>query len=188
MGLDGVIERVFEVIGSTNKYFVEIGYNTDHWSEGSNTCNLHLEHAWSGLLLDARFENASINLHKHFVTVDNIVGLFDKYNVPLEPDYVSIGIVKCVYYAHALVRCLFMLLLWICFELELVKVLIACLYDCCESRYRLLGFMAREEHTDLKIQVSQQPHHPLLSSWLYIHIITLTCGDIMPYDMHSEYI
>lgn len=91
MGLDGVMKRIFEVIGTSNKYFVEIGYNTDQWSEGSNTCNLHMEHRWNGLLLDARFENASINLHKHFVTAQNIVDIFDKYEVPLEPDYVSIG-------------------------------------------------------------------------------------------------
>ena len=32
------------------------------------------------------------DLHKEFITPDNIVSLFDKYRVPLEPDYVSIDV------------------------------------------------------------------------------------------------
>jgi hypothetical protein len=31
-----------------------------------------------------------INLHKHYLFADNIVGIFQKYNVPLELDYLSV--------------------------------------------------------------------------------------------------
>jgi hypothetical protein len=47
---------------------------------------------WNGLLLDIANENATINLRKHYITAENIVSIFDMYNVPLEPDYVSIDI------------------------------------------------------------------------------------------------
>ena len=54
--------------------------------------SLTCRYGWKGLLLDGRHENSTINLHQEFITADNIVQLFDKYNVPAEPDYVSIDI------------------------------------------------------------------------------------------------
>lgn len=91
-GQDGVIGVIFDVIGTTEKpYFVEVGYNAPHLTEGSNTLHLH-EQGWSGLLIDGEHQNHSINLHAHFVTHDNIVSIFDQHEVPLEPDYVSIDI------------------------------------------------------------------------------------------------
>merc|ERR1719285_1557511 len=51
-GQDGIIDWVFENIGTTNKYYVEFGFNVDHWGgSGPNTENLHLK-GWKGLLLD----------------------------------------------------------------------------------------------------------------------------------------
>lgn len=94
-GQDGILEYIFskEGIGAKNKYYVEIGFNSDQFEGGSgaNTYNLHLQ-GWTGLLLDITYENATINLRKHRVTPDNIVDIFDMYEVPIEPDYVSIDI------------------------------------------------------------------------------------------------
>lgn len=94
-GQDGILSHIFSdaAIGSTNKFYVEIGFNSVNFDGGSgaNTYNLHVN-GWSGLLLDIANENPAINLRKHFVTADNIVSIFDMYSVPAEPDYVSIDI------------------------------------------------------------------------------------------------
>jgi hypothetical protein len=92
---DGILSQIFskDGIGYTNKYYVEIGFNslTFEGGSGSNTYNLY-KNGWSGLLLDIENENSTINLHKHKVSMDNIVSIFDEYYVPSEPDYVSIDI------------------------------------------------------------------------------------------------
>eukprot|EP01041_Mallomonas_annulata_P010975 gene10975-22932_t len=92
-GQDGVLEYVFNNINSTNQYFVEFGFNSDNYEHGSgaNTANLFAK-GWKGLLLDGAFSNDSINLHKEWITPDNICSLFRKYKVPISPDYVSIDI------------------------------------------------------------------------------------------------
>lgn len=92
-GQDGILEEIFKNIGTTNKYFVEFGQSSPTL-ECSNTGNL-FNKGWKGLMMDGTHENPDINLHKEFITSENIVSLFDKYNVPLEPDYVSIDIDSC---------------------------------------------------------------------------------------------
>jgi hypothetical protein len=88
-GEDGVLEKMFAAIGTTNKYYVEFGV------ENGNECNtryLRERYGFSGLLMDGGHENSTINLRKEFITVDNILDLFATYNVPAEPDMVSIDI------------------------------------------------------------------------------------------------
>lgn len=88
-GEDGIIERIFESIGTTNKYYVEFGVedgtecNTRHLRENKN---------WSGLMMDGGNENKKINLQKEFIYADNICGLFRKYDVPKEFDFLSTDI------------------------------------------------------------------------------------------------
>ena len=88
-GEDGIIERIFQSIGTTNKYYVEFG--TEDGVTQCNTRNLR-EKGWSGLLMDCAFSNPAINLHKEFITRENINELFDKYSVPQEPDLISIDV------------------------------------------------------------------------------------------------
>jgi hypothetical protein len=52
-------------------------------------CSLHRQ-GWTGLLLDGGNKNETINLHKEFICPDTIVGIFDKFKVPLEADYVRL--------------------------------------------------------------------------------------------------
>ncbi|CAE8586802.1 unnamed protein product [Polarella glacialis] len=120
---DSVLVALFGLLGITNAFYVEFGIN-DHdnaiqsnsrflyestvwmdacdqqfgprqefWSleKGSGT----VPKRWHGLLLDVKHSNPGINLHKEEVTWRSVVQIFRKYNVPLEPDYVSIDIDSC---------------------------------------------------------------------------------------------
>jgi hypothetical protein len=88
-GEDGVLEKIFATIGTTDKYYVEFG--TENGAQ-CNTRYFREFHGWSGLLMDGGYENLSINLHKEFITAENITDLFAKYQVPKEFDLLSIDI------------------------------------------------------------------------------------------------
>lgn len=89
-GEDGVIEKIFDVIGTSSQYYVEFGAMDGH--AYSNTKYLRDSKGWTGLLLDCGYEDLSINLHKHFITAENINELFELYNVPYDLDLLSIDI------------------------------------------------------------------------------------------------
>jgi len=88
---DCLIDKIFDAIGTTNKYYVEYGFNTNEQCSfsGPNTCRLWKEHNWTGLLLDGSHENPAINLHAHYLYSNNMVSLLDKYHVPKETDFLS---------------------------------------------------------------------------------------------------
>lgn len=86
---DGIIDKIFEIIGTTNKYYVEFG--TGDGSE-CNTRYLREKKGFSGLMMDGCCENLIINLRKEFITRENINSLFKKYKVPAEFDLLSIDI------------------------------------------------------------------------------------------------
>lgn len=95
-GEDGILEKIFETIGATNKYFVEFGaWDGLHLS---NTAHFRLNCGWKGLLLDGKFDDEQINLHKHYLTQENIVEIFKKYDVPHVFDFLSIDIDGNDYY------------------------------------------------------------------------------------------
>lgn len=88
-GEDGIINAIFGMIGTTNKYFVEFG------AEDGMQCNtryLYLKRGWRGLLMDGSYENEAINLRREFITVENIELLFVKYGVPKDIDLLSIDV------------------------------------------------------------------------------------------------
>ena len=87
---DCMLDTIFDNLGTTEKYFVEYGFNTKHQCSGSgpNTCKLWKD-GWTGLLLDGDNQNASINLHNHFLYQDNIVDILKQYNVPRDLDFLS---------------------------------------------------------------------------------------------------
>lgn len=99
---DSVLASLFdeEHLGTTNKYFAEFGFDQPGWDVrnsggGPNTQLLHHEAGWNGLLLDGDHDVPKDNLHKEFITSENIASLFEKYGAPKEPDYVSIDIDSC---------------------------------------------------------------------------------------------
>lgn len=93
-GQDGIVEYVFENIGTTNKMCVEFGYNanTIDGGSGSNTSNLVEEHGWSNIWFDSRYQNPALNLFKVRLTPLNLSCTFHDHKVPQAPDYVSIDV------------------------------------------------------------------------------------------------
>lgn len=88
-GEDGVIITIFQLIGYTNRYYVEFGV------EDGNECNtraLREYYGFTGLLMDGGYENNDINLRKEFITRDNVISLFEKYNVPESFDLLSVDV------------------------------------------------------------------------------------------------
>ena len=88
-GEDGVLAKIFNVIGIDSKVCVEFGAGDGY--SGSNTCFLRNQ-GWEALLLDRLCDVPEMNLHKEFVTKDNINTLFEKYEVPHHLDLLSIDI------------------------------------------------------------------------------------------------
>ncbi len=88
-GEDGVTRKIFDTIGTTNKYFVEFWTYT---GEECNTRDLRTNFGWHGLLMDGSHEDLSTNLRMEFITAENINDLFEKYDVPHEFDLLSIDI------------------------------------------------------------------------------------------------
>lgn len=88
-GEDGVIEFLFQHVGSPTKYYVEIG--TENGTE-CNTRNLRENHGWKGIMFDCSYENSEINLCREMITADNIKDILCKYAVPIYPDLFSLDI------------------------------------------------------------------------------------------------
>ena len=81
-GEDGIVKKLIDFIygdDKYNKYYVEFG--VENGSE-CNTRILREEYTWTGLLMDGSNENNNINLKKEFLTKENIIDLFKKYNSP----------------------------------------------------------------------------------------------------------
>jgi len=96
-GQDGVIEAIFDKIGTTNKYFVEFGSSGNDTGMG-NTAYLR-KTGFDGLLMDGSEKpygnsvtDRQYRVEIEFVCSSNINNLFKKYNVPTEFDFLSIDI------------------------------------------------------------------------------------------------
>lgn len=88
-GEDGIISKIFQVIQPSSRFCVEFGAYDG--ITGSNTYLLRAQ-GWKCLLLDRMFEIPEYNLHKEFITAENINKLFDQYNIPHDLDLLSINI------------------------------------------------------------------------------------------------
>ncbi|MEM9478693.1 MAG: hypothetical protein AAGA58_03415 [Verrucomicrobiota bacterium] len=87
-GEDGILEAIFEIIGTTNRYFVEFGV------EDGSECNtrfLREEKGWTGLMMDGA-DPPGEGVMREFITAENITELFGKHGVPEEFDLLSIDI------------------------------------------------------------------------------------------------
>lgn len=87
-GEDGIIDYIYRLIGTTNKFCVEFGVG-----DGSecNTRFLIKKRGWNFLQMDSR-KNFSSDISQEFITAENINDILRKYNVPDEFDLLSIDI------------------------------------------------------------------------------------------------
>jgi hypothetical protein len=88
---DEYFKTIFNKVGTTNRFFVEFGFNEPSYTSGgsgANTWNLY-DQGWRGLLLDGDRNNSAINLHAHFLFSNNIGRVLKSYKVPLELDLLS---------------------------------------------------------------------------------------------------
>lgn len=94
-GEEGVLTKIFELVGTRSKFCVDLGAGDG--ITGSNTYLLQLQ-GWDALLLDRAFEKGEIHLYKEFITAENINLLFEKYRVRSDLDFLSIDIDYNTYY------------------------------------------------------------------------------------------
>lgn len=88
-GEDGILMSLLKLIGIKTRSYVEFGV-----SDGSecNTRILREKFNFTGLLMDSDYENESIGLRKEFITEQNIITIFQKYNISKEFDVLSIDL------------------------------------------------------------------------------------------------
>jgi hypothetical protein len=91
-GEDGVTIKLIELIyngDNNNKYFVEFGVED---GKECNTRILREMYNWKGLQMDGGHHDEIINLKREFITRENVVELFRKYNVPENINLLSVDI------------------------------------------------------------------------------------------------
>jgi hypothetical protein len=96
-GEDGILEALIQRIYETpyNKTYLEIG------TESGIQCNTRYfreKYNWSGTLIDADYEDATINLHKFYVNRENIREILDSLNVSKKLELISIDIDSIDFY------------------------------------------------------------------------------------------
>ena len=90
---DLTLAKIFGAIGTTNRFFVEFGFNGDSFETGSGANSEALyRQGWRGLLLDGRRSNATINLHTVYIKSTTIASVFRAHRVPRHLDYLSVDI------------------------------------------------------------------------------------------------
>lgn len=101
-GEDGIIQEIFNRIGTTNKYFIEFG--VENGLECNSTNLLYKD--WQGLWIEGskqscrevneRFSDligqGKLAIKNAFITAENIESIFKEGGAPAEPDMLSIDI------------------------------------------------------------------------------------------------
>jgi len=93
-GEDGIIEKIFEVIGTTNKIAVEIGVTSGGNGMENNTRNLSSA-GWKLFWLDCKrpeFIPSNCKFIENFLTVNNVCDVLEENNIPYNLDFLSIDI------------------------------------------------------------------------------------------------
>jgi len=101
-GEDGVLEDIFSVVGTRDKFYVEFGVQD---GTECNTRNLFKNYGWNGVLMDGDGlpTHDSRVIFKEYITTEGIVGLFQKYNVPKTFDLLSVDIDSYDYWVKGVI-------------------------------------------------------------------------------------
>ncbi len=102
LGEELILLKIFENIGTTNKYLVDFGAGDGEILSNSNL--LIEEHGFNGLLMDVDNKDNQ-KVKKEIITAENICALFKKHNVPKTFDLLCIDIDGNDYYVlKAIIR------------------------------------------------------------------------------------
>jgi hypothetical protein len=97
-GEDGITMKLVEQLyGEKNKYKFYVEFGVQDGIE-CNTRILWEKYQWLGLQMDGDHENDGINLRKEYFTKDNLLNLFQKYNIPKHIHLLSVDIDFNVFY------------------------------------------------------------------------------------------
>jgi len=77
-GEDGILEKIFESVYEDMRYLYYVELGCGNGTE-CNTRYLKEHHHWHGLLVDAEHETNTVR--KEMVTMENVVGVLQKYGV-----------------------------------------------------------------------------------------------------------
>ncbi len=90
-GEDGITMKLIELLYNdpTNKKYVEFGVES---GEECNTRVLYENYGWNGLMMDGTYYNTFKNLQLEFITKENILELFKKYEVPKNINLLGVDI------------------------------------------------------------------------------------------------
>jgi hypothetical protein len=88
-GEDGIIEHIFDVIGTTSCYYLEIGAGN---GLENNTRHLQQMKGFKGIQIDANNEDKTHNLYKYFITVENLEMILENHKIPKTFDLFSLDI------------------------------------------------------------------------------------------------
>jgi hypothetical protein len=108
-GEDGIIQKIFDVIGTTNKIAAEIGVSATARDESGNEISTRVENNTALLsekgwklywfdIINPYFIPPNCTFVKEFLTKDNIVDCFKKNAIPNQFDLLSIDIDSNDYY------------------------------------------------------------------------------------------
>ncbi|CAE7235709.1 unnamed protein product [Symbiodinium microadriaticum] len=84
---DLVLERIFGMIGTSSRFYVEVGTQS---GEQCNTRYLRVRYGFHGIMLDDNFRNKHVNLKRRFITPSNVVQIFQENSVPQRFDLLSL--------------------------------------------------------------------------------------------------
>lgn len=93
-GEDGIIEHIFNSIGTTSKIAVEIGVSSGSNGSENNTMLLTTQ-GWKTYWFDCLDNNSvpsNCTFTKHMLTASNVVSIFENLNIPKDIDLLSIDI------------------------------------------------------------------------------------------------
>lgn len=94
-GEDGIIEKLVSLLDSEEKYYVNLGPGD---GVSCNTRYLRENLDYHGIMIDDTHQDLSVGLFKEYISKENVLNIFKKYEVPREFDIISISLDGMDYY------------------------------------------------------------------------------------------